>query len=229
MKESIELLIEEFEQVAHRAQTLTFPARASELQEEAIRDVDTFLELLEKQKAIAQEQREEFDANAILGMELSLATVRSELTMWLRLKRDDPESAWNDLINAQTSLRSAIAVRRQLGIHTLTLENLQRKFDFIERFIFPPQMFNSIGGTVAWRECSICGHDYEECDHIAGRAYMGRLCYCILREFSSMDHVALVEDPADKRCRITHFSEGPKMRNKMTWRLEERKADPATD
>lgn len=221
-------LADDFERVASDAQTLTFPARASELQEACIAAIDTFLGHLEQMKAAAAERAHEVDANAILSMELSLAAVRSELNMWLRLKRDDSERAWDDLIDAQNSLKNAIAVRGQVGVQTATLENLQRKYEFIEHFVFPPQMFNSIGGTALLRECSICSRDYEDCNHVAGRAYMGNLCHRIVREFASLDHVALVGDPADKRCRVTHFSEGGRMRNKMTWRLEEPSCDQET-
>jgi len=76
--------------------------------------------------------------------------------------------------------------------------------------------------------CGICGSDYEDCGHVSGRAYMGRLCCRIVRQFASLDHVAIVEEPADKRCRVTHFSEGDKRRNKMTWRLEEPRTGDGT-
>lgn len=33
------------------------------------------------------------------------------------------------------------------------------------------------------------------------------------------DHVALVGEPADKRCRVAYFSDQGKKRSRMTWKL----------
>ncbi|NML91551.1 hypothetical protein HHL26_21165 [Sphingobium sp. TB-6] len=86
----------------------------------------------------------------------------------------------------------------------------------MEKWFFPPQVFMSAGLIVKRQECSLCGDDYEKCDHIAGRPYMGRLCAVVLKEVTP-DHVALVEAPANRRCRITAFSVPGGRRNRMTW------------
>ncbi|MDD3381663.1 MAG: hypothetical protein PHD68_10735, partial [Rugosibacter sp.] len=73
-------------------------------------------------------------------------------------------------------------------------------------------------------ECSICGGDYDDCDHLIGRPYMGRFCYIIARDIS-LDHVAIVKEPADKRCRVERFNVDGGVRNRMTWRIERRDDD----
>lgn len=217
-------LLAEYDSVAHEAQTLTFLARASELQREAIEKIDQFMPKLAECKRAAVQTSDELAANTVLWMELALTGVRAELSMWLKLKSEEPEEAWDDLIRAQSRIEAASRVRRQLGQDATRFDNLLHKLLVVERALFPPQMFNSVGG-VGQRECSICGGDYSECGHIVGRAYMGEMCHTVLRNLQ-VHEVSIVDNPANKRCRITHFSDNGLMRNKMTWRLEDRCADP---
>ncbi len=217
-----EEIVAEYDAVVQEAQTMTFLARASDLQEAAARKIDAFLLRLADCKGAYVRASDECRANHVLAMELALRAVRAELSMWLKLKREDPGGAWDDLVTAQESLGAASAVRRQVEADATGLENLLRKLVFVECWVFPPQMFSSIGGTVSRRACSICGGEYDDCDHIRGRAYMGRMCYPIIQEFTQLNEISIVNNPADKRCRITHFSDEGKMRNKMTWRIEDR-------
>lgn len=217
-------LVAEYDSVAHEAQTLTFLARASELQRDAIEKIDQFLPRLAECKRVAVQTSDEPAANTVLWMELALTGVRAELSMWLKLKGEDPEEAWDDLIGAQSRIEGACRVRRQLGQDATRFDNLLHKLLVVERALFPPQMFNSVGG-IGRRECSICGGDYSECGHIVGRAYMGEMCHTVLRNLQ-VHEVSIVDNPANKRCRITHFSDSGMMRNKMTWRLEERCPEP---
>jgi len=221
MSEVLDQLREEFERLAEEAQTLTFLPRGTELQEQACARIEGFLGVLAATKVACVQSLDEVGANTVLDLELSLEVVRAELNMWLDLKRDAPEAAWDSLVSAQDLCENAIQVRRQVGGDSSGLENLSMKLLLIEQMVFPPQAFNSVGGIADRRECSVCGGDYETCDHIKGRAYMGQVCHTrlFLRE---VREVSIVTDPANKRCRITHFSDQGKMRNKMTWRLEDR-------
>jgi hypothetical protein len=209
-----------FELVAKEAQTLTFLPRATELQANAVGQVDEFLGELAMRKAECAQAGDEAAANALLAMELSLRAVREELRMWIALKEDAPEKAWDTLVSAEDLCSFAVSVRAQIGVETRGLENLAKKLLAIERLVFPPQVFCSVGGRVNYRECSICGEDYETCHHIKGRAYMGQQCHVKL-SFGDLREVSLVSTPADKRCCLTHFSDQGKMRNRMTWRLED--------
>lgn len=215
-------LLSEFQALAQEAQTMAFLPRASELQEAAVKEVEGFMQKLAERKLRYVRNSDENAANCVLAMEFALRAVQSELAMWLKLKGESAEEAWNDLITAQEFLGAALLVRRQLELDTTGIENLLRRLLFIEHWVFPPQMFNSIGGRAKCRRCSICGAEYDDCEHIIRRAYMGKMCHTIIREVT-LAEVSVVTNPADKRCRITHFSDQGKMRNKMTWRLEERR------
>jgi len=222
MNESIVALRERFEAVAQEAQTLSFLPRATELQEASCQATGELLEKLQGAKAAAVQRGDDDAANTLLAMELALQTVLEELRMWIDLKRDAAESAWDHLVSAQGACEDAIRVRRQLQAKppTAGLENVLKRLVWIERMVFPPQVFNSIGGTARWRECSICGRSYDDCSHVKGRAYMGKLCHRILHDVQP-EEISIVTHPANKRARITHFSDQGKMRNKLTWRLEE--------
>lgn len=49
--------------------------------------------------------------------------------------------------------------------------------------------------------CSICSKDIRACDHVPGRLYNGTFCSAEPID-PSPTHVALVDSPADRRCRI---------------------------
>ena len=72
---------------------------------------------------------------------------------------------------------------------------------------------------VKYEECSICGHEYEDCEHLKGKPYMGKFCSVIVREVAELDHVAVVDHPADKRCRVMKFTVEEGVRDRMTWRV----------
>lgn len=54
----------------------------------------------------------------------------------------------------------------------------------------------SFGGLVDL-ECSICGKDPIDCEHIAGRVYDGRMALYVVRNLEP-NHVALVDNPRQK-------------------------------
>jgi hypothetical protein len=141
--------------------------------------------------------------------------LKAELTMWLQLKEGKPDDAWNSLVVAQMATRDA--VRAQKGFSYL--EGRAIRLVNIERVVFPEQVYFSAGLIVEHQECSICGAEYEDCNHLVGMPYMGEFCRCILRAFKA-DHVAMVKDPANKQCRVVSFNAEGGKRNRMTWRVE---------
>lgn len=232
MTEELRETYAEFEAIAHEAQTLTFGARALELQEAARKKIEAFSERLASQKAAAVERGQERVANELLLL-CALATVlHSELSMWISLKCDRGEDAWSYFVEAQRLCESTIRLRRALfgGESVKQLENLAEKYDLIELLVFPPQVFCSVGGVAHEAKCSICDGNYDACGHIAGRAYMGEFCARIITKWE-VHEVSIVPDPANKLCRATHFTDGGRQRNRMTWRLEgpSKEAEPRPD
>lgn len=229
MSELPDDLFAEFENTVTEAQSLAFLARDAALQQEAVQAIDTFLKVLVARKVAEVRGGNELAANTVLSMELALLSVRSYLQTCVLLKQDAAEEAWNRLIDAQQACDSAISVRRQLGrdFDLTGLQNYRSVLQQIEEVVFPSQLFCSVGGTCDSRECSICGGEYDECGHVRGRAYFGKPCHTIIRDMH-LEEVSIVTNPANKRARVTHFSDEGKMRNRMTWRLEER-PDPSSN
>ena len=221
MGKTVSELMGSFESLAESAQALTFAPRGLELQQAMCQEIDEFLGEVATARKAAAAQPDESNANYALSMELSLKVIWHELQMWICLKSDAGERAWDNLVEAQYHCMRAINVREQLeGFGAAErLENLLSKLLFIERAVFPPQMFMSVGGVIARRVCSICQCEYDECEHIKGRAYMGELCVTSIEEMD-LEEVSLVAEPANKNCRVTHFSDSAGKRNKMTWRIE---------
>jgi len=220
MNSHLSPFVAEFNRTVQSVEHLLSIARAGELQREAIIILDTTLTDVGNEKAAAAARNEEDYANLLLGCECVAAVLISELKMWLLLKDEKPDEAWNELVTAQ--MASVDAVRAHKGF--AHLEQYVQKLEAIEKIVFPPQVFVSSGMIVRRQECSICGSDYDDCDHLIGRPYMGRFCYIIAQDIS-LDHVAIVKEPADKRCRVEEFRVEGGVRNRMTWRIERGEAD----
>ena len=203
-----------FNTVIKEAEVLLSIARATELQQAACNVLEDQATDLAQQKAIAVSNAAENLANLLLGCECVNTCILAELRMWILLKQEQPDEAWDQLILAQDC--ALAAARAHAGFGHLSMQN--EKLEAIERLVFPPQVFISSGLVNGSQECSICGSEYGECEHLVGRPYMGRFCHIIARQLSA-DHVALVKEPADKRCRVRSFSVEGGYRSRMTWRV----------
>lgn len=71
---------------------------------------------------------------------------------------------------------------------------------------YPYNVFFSIGATVRYFECSICGRDIDsdQCLHVKGQLYRGEMAYGIAREMGHLDHISAVPNPDDKRCVVVY-------------------------
>jgi len=75
---------------------------------------------------------------------------------------------------------------------------------------YPYNVFFSIGATVEFFECSICGQDIDsqECPHMRGNLYGGEMAYAIAKNIVQLDHIAMVAYPEDKRCVVSYEDNG---------------------
>lgn len=227
MNESATLIRERFSDLAEEIQILAFIPRNAELQRTCIATSEAFAKELAVAKQNAIDAQDESLANELLFMEFGLAAITSQLRMCTALKTGEAELAWDHLVDAQAACVSAITVQGQIevGPPVEHLENLHQWLLDIEAVVFPPQAFMSVGGTASERRCSICDLSYDTCEHVRGRAYMGRVCYTIISEMR-LAEVSIVSNPANKRARVTHFSDGGVSRNMMTWRVEQAPMKP---
>ena len=215
MSNLISKFIVEFNDLVKESEVLLSIARDSELQQEACENLENVLPEIAQKKKKAIENNDEDYANLLLGCECVAKSFLNELKMWLFLKQDKPDEAWDRLVSAQMQATSAARAHDDFR----HLEHRRHRLEIIEKIVFPPQVFVSVGAIVDQRECSICGKDYDECEHVAGKPYMGEFC-CVIFKDSHLDHVSIVETPADKRCRVISFNVDGGSRNRMTWKIE---------
>ena len=164
-----------------------------------------------KNKFIAQQ--DENNANKWLSIEYICLSIIDGLNLFVKLKENDPDTAWNHLIGAQHHVHWSCLV---CELPKTIQRDCFSHFSNIELVVFPPQEFMSTS-LVTESKCGICQKVFSECDHIRGEAYMGRMCTEIATKIRKVNHVAIVTDPDDKSCRVTHYgNKNPPTVNKMT-------------
>lgn len=197
VKMTFEQIINFFNNGIKEAESFLYMTRSSELQLEQCLALDHLLYNATQIKSEMIRHGEENTANLFLGYECAIGSVRSELLMWILLKLDMPNEAWDQLIAAQMGCLDASRAHdffAHCEQKIWVLEQLEDK-------IFPPQVFISAGFVSDRLDCSICQMRYSQCEHLRGKPYMGQFCEVIHRNIRG-DHVAIVEAPADKRCRF---------------------------
>jgi hypothetical protein len=215
MTEHESAFIDRFNRTVEECTVFIYITRDTGLQRGACSSLDEQLASIASEKADAIRRGDEEYANALLGCESLATALRAEIQMSLLLKEGRPDEAWNRLVDAEYAL--ADAIKAHAGFSHLTSQ-LDRLLE-IENLVFPPQVFLSSGMIVKRQLCTICGEEYEDCEHVKGRPYMGEFCRVRLIP-SKVDHVAVVDKPANKRCRIFRFGVEGGYRNRMTWAIE---------
>jgi hypothetical protein len=220
LNKKVQAFIDEFNEVTSDCQKFCFMTRGKEFQEQAIQKLDG---LKEKASSIKEQNiasGDENSANLMLSLEERIRALCYELRMWIALKEDDPNSAWDYLISAQGATRTAIKSHSAVS----SLEGYVYRLHLLEKTLFPPQTFLSPGILIEESTCSICGEEYGECDHLRGQAYMGEMCARHVTK-ARIREASVVEDPANRHARVYRFAEGGITRDIMTWRIIEETPD----
>ena len=140
--------------------------------------------------------KDEENANRFLALEFMVKGLNNECLCAEADKHKKPGKAWDYLQDALTNYYLARKISPQLNMlsrHIKHCEIMEKKF--------PNQLFISPAIIAKKVECSICGKDYKNCNHIAGRAYMGKLACKMYRDIICKE-ISLVEEPRDKKCRL---------------------------
>lgn len=213
-----------FNAVVGLAETAAFITRSPDLQREALLATHHGVDELAGIRRACQLEERCDEANAALALICLLRALAAEIDMWRLLRSFKPEEAWDRLAEAQDFCRAAARAHDCGIVGCRRLSHLES----LEREVFPPQVFQSIGFTSRRQLCSICGRDYNACNHLEGLAYCGGFCN-LLVEGLELKEVSIVLEPADKRCRVVRFVDGGKWRNRMTWKLEDAKPGQRID
>lgn len=169
-------------------------------------------QVVELKKKLISDKNED-GANLMLSCECFLDALIAEITMWLQLKNEDPNSAWNSLVTAQQNVLASIHAHK---LSEVDQADYFQKLNTIEKMIFPPQSFMSTGMIIENTKCSICKDDYDNCEHISGKAYMGEFCSQVVTKIKEMKEISIVDEPFDKRCRVDKYKEDGHWYDKMT-------------
>jgi hypothetical protein len=215
MSDSISTFLSKFNKIVEESQVFLFITRDSDLQKQACEKLKDLLAQVAVEQESSESTGDEDYSNVLLGCKCVAGALIAEIRMWLLLKEGRADEAWDKLVAAQGGLSGAMRAHKGFA----HLGPLIQKLDTVEHVVFPPQVFLSVGMIVKSQICSICGEEYEDCKHVKGRPYMGKFCTVTLIP-SQIDHVSLVDSPANKSCRVTKFSAEGGERNRMTWRVE---------
>lgn len=188
----------EFNETVDDCRRYCLITRSKELQKQACAKLDELQTLTTATKTMAQKQNLEDEANALLSCQCAIEALKAELQMWIALKDDDPNRAWDLMIMAQVAACAAIRAH-PIASH---LESFVRRLQHLELCLFPRQTYMSAGVIIKRSECTLCRVEYEDCPHIAGKAYMGEFCVIQHMELKTLKEVSIVDDPENKRCRV---------------------------
>lgn len=207
--------LKKYNSIVSKAQSKAIFVRGIELQKKEIDYLDSLLTKIQRVKRKSIKENNNKKSNFLLCLELCIEAVKNELLLIIALKEDKPDFAWECLITAQNSI--SLSIRNHPFNGDYLLGYAQRLYLY-EQTLFPNMMFASRGCVVGKSECSICNRKYGDCNHIKGYAYMGEICAEIINEIISIDEISLVENPADKRCRIISYNENGKNYDVFTHR-----------
>lgn len=185
-------IFEEFNELADTTQNLAIFTRDIELQKSAVKNIELHIEGIDA--LMSDTKLIESELNLLLFLKFTISAVQLELQMIICLKENKIDEAWAALILAQGNISIACSN------HPFSSENLNGfviRLDSYEKLLFPKIMFASVGGIIKKTKCSICEMEYEDCEHMKGKFYSGKLC---VREIHEMDleEVSMVENPASK-------------------------------
>jgi len=184
----------------------------SGLQKKSVTDLGEMTEKVDSVLEVSRVQNFETLSNLLMGFICHIGSIQSELRAYIHMKDGDMSAAWDAIVDARDASRAAI---RADPIYTDVCKARISRLDEMEKLLFPPQLFLSVGGVAESSECSICNADYRKCDHIAERIYNGKFCSRIVTKMA-LNEVSVVKNPANRKCRITSFPDGNDRYDTMT-------------
>jgi hypothetical protein len=175
--------------------------------EQAISELNKISTAIHLQSSAWEDESEEV-LNEVYLLNKFIKLMGSYSAIWMNIAGSKFADSWHSLQDSLDHLRSVKKFSKGTGI---------RLIDFLENQLielgklYPYNLFFSMGAKVDWFECSICGKDIDslECEHIKGELYRGKLAYGMAKGIGSIDHVAMVKYPQDKRCVIKYEDDGP--------------------
>lgn len=160
-------------------------------------------------KAYLQKEREspastqESYLNDLYVLDRYLQFLCSYGALWERIHDQKFADSWVCLQDCLDLLR---VLKRFSDIHESFFEVQLTELEKM----YPYEIFFSTGMIVEGLECSICGFDVDsdQCSHIRGQLYAGKMASAIVQKVVQIDHGSLVRNPMDKRCVVQYEDTG---------------------
>jgi len=129
--------------------------------------------------------------------------LNSYVRLWQNILGEHFSESWSNLQDCLDLLR---VIKK---FSDVSVEHFESQLLALER-LYPYGVFFSIGATVEYFECSICGKDIDSlsCPHVKGELYSGLMAVGVAKNISQFDHVAIVSRPEDKRCTVQYENDG---------------------
>jgi hypothetical protein len=211
-------ILKKYEEITQESLKYCCFVRDIAFQKQKIKELELFKKEIKSYKHHAVINKSERQANIFFHFQCCINSIISVLQMWISLKTNKFDIAWDYLIDAQEYVLIAFkADNNHIG-----LDNYLNHLYKIERAIFPEfPYFNSWGCIIQGGKCSVCGSDYGTCNHLEGLVYWGKYCTRINFKPIRLDHSSVVQNPKDRRCIIRYIStdKGEK-RDYLTWKIK---------
>ncbi len=147
---------------------------------------------------------DESQKNQLFLYEQVFKFLESNSHYWNSIINDEFSESWNKLQDCLDYIRR---IKKFSSTENLLISFFEKQLVALEE-TYPYTLFSSVGMVVDMYKCSLCGLDIDslDCPHMVGELYAGEIAYGIAQgEGSYLDHVAITENPQDKRCVLNSF------------------------
>lgn len=156
-----------------------------------------------KDSSDAFDNAEEQAINDLFLLKTNIKLLDCYKRFWEKIVQQEFSDSWNFLQDGLDLLRI---------LKKFLIEDAYKRVSFVEHqfkeleLLYPYKLFLSVSATCKLAECNLCGKDIDsfECEHQRGELYWGKLAHGIIHTVEQLDHVALVTNPADKRCVVIY-------------------------
>ena len=167
--------------------------------------------------------------NEFFVLDLYIKFLIGYADLWKQIRDQKFNESWNllqDEMDFLRKLKQFSAVNEEYK----HLSFFESQFIHLEK-IYPYKLFLSTSMTIGYLKCNICELDMDSpnCPHLTEKLYRGEIAYGIVQGPIIPDHIAIVENPADKRCIINpqeDKSEAFKLLRDIAILLKEEKLRP---
>lgn len=171
--------------------------------EKWVRKLDESIKENRRMKRYFMQNNNDFASGTFLYSHCMLSAIKSIYLAFKYIKSDEGGKSWMLFVDASDYLDVARLFLDKFRMNSAGHEHFVGFLKALENSIFPTnQLFVSPGAKETLGDCSVCGEDFFDCEHIERDIYNGVLCQRVNKRIIEANHIALVKNPRDRRCVI---------------------------